>query len=88
MTKHPNLIVFILYVHRTQGVLRQKIWEWLKHDKQWVKNAKLADPSNGGNAFIELGNICTILAMTRIFKIVLNHNFLTRYTHPHPIQAS
>ena len=49
MNKNP--VVFILHGHGTQGVLKQKIRDWLKRDKQWVKSAKPADPSDGGDAF-------------------------------------
>lgn len=57
MSKNP--VVFILHGHGTQGVLKQKIRDWLKRDKQWVKRARPADPSDGGDAFtmVELKSI-------------------------------
>ena len=57
MSKNP--VVFILHGHGTQGVLKQKIRDWLKRDKQWVKSARPADASDGGDAFtrVELKSI-------------------------------
>lgn len=56
MSKNP--VVFILHGHGTQGVLKQKIRDWLKRDKQWVKRSRPADASDGGDAFtmVELKN--------------------------------
>lgn len=57
MTKNP--VVFILHGHGTQGVLKQKLRDWLKRDKQWVKSATAADTEDGGDAFtrVELKKI-------------------------------
>ena len=48
---NKNAVVFVLHGHGTQGVLKSKIREWLKRDKQWVKNARPAEVSDGGDAF-------------------------------------
>ncbi len=52
-------VVFILHGHGTKGVLKQKLRDWLKRDKQWVKNARPADASDGGDALtrVELKSI-------------------------------
>jgi len=57
MSKNP--VVFILHGHGTKGVLKQKIREWLKRDKQWVKSFGTADASDGGDAFtiVKLKNL-------------------------------
>ncbi|KAL7494212.1 hypothetical protein ACHAWT_002923 [Skeletonema menzelii] len=42
-------VVFILHGHGT-GVLKKKIREWLKSDRQWVKSYRPADQDDGGDA--------------------------------------
>jgi DNA mismatch repair protein MutS2 len=42
-------VVYILHGHGT-GVLKKKIREWLKSDRQWVKNFRPADQEDGGDA--------------------------------------
>jgi len=46
-----NPVVYILHGHGTQGVLKEKIREWLQRDRQWVKKWKPADAMDGGDAF-------------------------------------
>lgn len=43
-------VVFILHGHGT-GVLKKKIREWLRTDRQWVKSFRPADQEDGGDAF-------------------------------------
>ena len=43
-------VVFILHGHGT-GVLKKKIREWLRNDRQWVKSFRPADQEDGGDAF-------------------------------------
>jgi dsDNA-specific endonuclease/ATPase MutS2 len=44
-------VVYILHGHGTQGVLKEKIRDWLQRDRQWVKKWKPADAADGGDAF-------------------------------------
>jgi len=48
---NKNAVVYILHGHGEKGVLKQKLREWLKRDRIWVKNYKPADISDGGDAF-------------------------------------
>jgi len=48
---NKNAAVYILHGHGEKGVLKQKLREWLKRDRLWVKNYKPADISDGGDAF-------------------------------------
>ena len=52
MSKDP--IVFILHGHGAKGILKQKIRDWLKRDKQWVQKWSSADASDGGDAFTKV----------------------------------
>ena len=47
-------VVFILHGHGTKGILKQKIRDWLKRDKEWVKKWSSADASDGGDAFTKV----------------------------------
>jgi len=51
MQKTP--IVFVLHGHGT-GVLKKRLREWFKRDKDWVKSFKPADVSEGGDAFTQV----------------------------------
>lgn len=44
-------VVYILHGHGTQGVLKEKIRDWLKRDRQYVKKWRPADAADGGDAF-------------------------------------
>ena len=44
-------VVFILHGHGTGGVLKTKLRDWLRRERQWVKRFQPADPSDGGDAF-------------------------------------
>jgi DNA-nicking Smr family endonuclease len=46
-----SAIVYILHGHGTQGVLKDKIRDWLQRDRQWVKKWRPADAAEGGDAF-------------------------------------
>jgi DNA mismatch repair protein MutS2 len=52
MSKDP--VVFILHGHGTKGILKQKIRDWLKRDKQWVQKWSGADATDGGDAFTKV----------------------------------
>lgn len=43
-------VVYILHGHGTGGVLKTKIRQWLKNERQLVKNFKPADSTDGGDA--------------------------------------
>ena len=43
-------VVYILHGHGT-GVLKKKIRDWLRTDRQWVKRFRPADQEDGGDAF-------------------------------------
>ena len=51
MQKHP--VVFVLHGHGT-GVLKKRLREWFKRDRDWVKTFKPADASDGGDAFTQV----------------------------------
>jgi len=57
MSKRP--VIYILHGHGTSGVLKQKIRDWLKRDREWVKSYKAASREDGGDAFtrVELKKI-------------------------------
>ena len=44
-------VVFILHGYGTTGVLRTKIRNWLKSERQLVKSWKSADTADGGDSF-------------------------------------
>jgi len=44
-------VVYILHGHGTGGVLKTKIRNWLKTERQLVKKFQPADKSDGGDAF-------------------------------------
>jgi len=51
MQKNP--VVFVLHGHGT-GVLKKRLREWMKREKDWVKSFKAADASDGGDAFTQV----------------------------------
>ena len=56
MNKNP--VVFILHGHGAKGVLKTKLRDWLRRERQFVKKFGPADASDGGDAFtkVELKN--------------------------------
>ena len=44
-------VVFILHCHGTGGILKTKVRNWLKTERQLVKKAQPADRADGGDAF-------------------------------------
>lgn len=43
-------VVYVLHGHGT-GVLKQKLREWFKRDREWVQSYRAADKDDGGDAF-------------------------------------
>jgi len=52
MSKNP--VVYILHGHGANGILKQKIRDWLGREKQFVKSFRAADTSDGGDAFTKV----------------------------------
>eukprot|EP00979_Chaetoceros_neogracilis_P008241 scaffold1833_cov263-Chaetoceros_neogracile.AAC.2 len=52
MNKNP--VVYILHGHGATGILKQKIRDWLKREKQFVKKFGAADAADGGDAFTKV----------------------------------
>jgi len=51
MSVQGRNVVYLLHGHGTGGVLKAKLRDWLKRERQWVKRFEPADPSDGGDAF-------------------------------------
>jgi DNA-nicking Smr family endonuclease len=50
-TMSNRSVVYILHGHGTGGVLKQKVRDWLRSERQWVKRYAPADAGDGGDAF-------------------------------------
>jgi len=50
-TMSNRSVVYILHGHGTGGVLKQKLRDWLRSERQWVKRYAPADAADGGDAF-------------------------------------
>jgi DNA mismatch repair protein MutS2 len=54
MQSQKNAVAYLLHGHGTGGVLKTKLREWLKRERQWVKRYQPADTSDGGDAFTKV----------------------------------